>query len=202
MNAQARSLSFASAVDDLFVDVPSRMTTKEFFAYTEHTQGQYQLLNGRSMMNPAPATKRQKVSHTLNRLLDEFVYSNDLGEMWYAPTDVVLDRFNVVQPDLFFISEQRTGIVAENNIQGAPDLVIEILSSSTADVDRGYKQLLYALHGVREYWLIDPDAYQVEVLALVEGEFGRAGVYGEGDAVTSPLLPGLRIPVDDIFAGV
>ena len=153
-------------------------------------------------MNPAPATKHQKVSHTLNRLMDQFVYSNDLGEMWYAPTDVVLDRFNVIQPDLFFISKQRTNIVADRNVQGAPDLVIEILSASTADVDRGYKQHLYALHGVSEYWLIDPDAYQVEVLTWAEGEFRRAGVYSKGDTVTSPLLTRFHIAVNDIFAGV
>jgi Uma2 family endonuclease len=200
MNVEARSLPFAAAVDNLFEDVPARMTTTEFFQYTWYSEHQHQLLNGRPIVNPAPSMRHQKISRNLYTALNQFVNAGQLGEVWYAPCDIVLDKFNVVQPDLFFVAVERARIITETNVQGAPDLVIEILSTSTADVDRGYKQHLYALHGVREYWLIDPGAQQVEVLTLAEGEFGRAGVYRQGDIVTSPLLTDFRIAVKDIFA--
>ena len=202
MNVQARSSPFVAAMDDLFEDIPSRMTATEFLAFTQQTDRSYQLLNGRPMMNPAPLLKHQEIVGNLHVPLILFVKPRALGKIWLAPADVVFDRFNVVQPDLFFVATDRLNIAAGGNLQGAPDLVVEVLSASTADVDRGYKQRLYAIHGVREYWLIDPDAYQVEILTLVEGEFGRAGVYSKGDIVTSPLLTGFRIAVDDIFAGV
>ena len=91
--------------------------------------------------------------------------------MYIAPFDVVLSDTDVVQPDILFVSNERMGIVTEDNIQGAPDLVIEILSPSTAERDRTFKRSLYARHGVREYWLVDPDARSVEVLVLGEGHF-------------------------------
>lgn len=103
---------------------------------------------------------------------------------------------------MFFVTADRLNIITENNVQGAPDLVVEVLSASTADVDRGFKQHLYAINGVREYWLIDPDTRQIEVLTLGEGGYARSGVYGEGEMVTSLLLTGLHIAVNDIFAGV
>ena len=83
-------------------------------------------------------------------------------------------------------------------MQGAPDLVIEVLSSSTADLDRGYKQYLYAAHGVREYWLVDPDAEQVEVLALGEAGYTTIGVYGADENVISPLLMDFRLAINDV----
>lgn len=201
MNAQARSSPLPVDLDRLFVDTPLRMTTVEFFAFTQHAERQYQLLNGRSMMNPARTMRHQRISRNLYSLLDPAVRANALGELWYAPCDVVLDRFNVVQPDLFFVAAGRAHIVGEKNVQGAPDLVIEILSATTADLDRGYKRHLYAAHGVREYWLVDPDARQVQVLALEEDGYATVGIYGEGDALASPLLGGLRVAIDDLFSG-
>jgi Uma2 family endonuclease len=153
-------------------------------------------------MNPAPSMKHQKISRNLYTALDQFVGSRRLGEVWYAPCDIVLGKFNVVQPDLFYVSEERARIITESNVQGAPDLAVEILSASTADIDRGYKQHLYAQHSVHEYWLIDPDARQIEVLTLGQGGYARDGVYGEGETGTSPLLTGLQLAGNDIFAGV
>jgi Uma2 family endonuclease len=154
------------------------------------------------MMNPAPTMSHQKISRNLYSALDSFAGAKALGEVWYAPCDIVLDRYNVAQPDLSFIATERAHIVSERNVQGAPDLIAEILSTSTADLDRGYKRHLYAVHGVSEYWLVDPDSRQVEVLTLSETGYVVAGIYGQGETVTSPLLAGLRVAVDDIFAGV
>jgi len=201
MDVQARSSPFTADVHNLFVDIPLRMTTKEFFAFTQHAERQYQLLNGRPMTNPAPLMKHQRIIGNLYMLLDQFVKSHALGKVWLAPCDVVFDQFNVVQPDLFLIAAERAHIVTERNVQGAPDLVVEILSASTADLDRGYKQYLHAVNGVHEYWLVDPDARQVEVLALSETGYVTAGVYGEDETVISLLLTGLCIAVNDVFAG-
>jgi Uma2 family endonuclease len=202
MNVQARSSPFAADASNLFVDTPLRMTTKEFFVFTQQTERLFQLLNGRPMVNPTPTMKHQKISRNLYSLLDAFVVSNRLGEVWYAPCDIVLDKFDVVQPDLFFIAADRAHIVTERNVQGAPDLIVEILSTSTAHLDRGYKQYLYAVKGVREYWLIDPDARQIEVLSQGGSGYTTTGIYGQDETVISSMLSGLRIAVNDIFAGV
>jgi Uma2 family endonuclease len=175
------------------------MTTDVFFQVTQHSNRQYQLLNGRSIVNPAPTIKHQRISRRLYAALDAYVRSKRLGEVWYAPCDIVLSRHDVVQPDLFFVSTVRAHIVTEKNVQGAPDLIVEILSASTADVDRGFKLHLYAVHDVREYWLVDPDAELVEVLVLGEAGYETVGVYREDDDVVSHLLEDLSIPVDDIF---
>ena len=113
--------------------------------------------------------------------------------------DVVLSDYDVAQPDLLFVSGERADIVTEANIQGAPDLVVEILSPSTAGYDRGYKQILYGRHGVREYWVVDPDAETVEV--LVEGEEGLVplGSYGNSGELITPLLEGLALDLDELF---
>ena len=119
--------------------------------------------------------------------------------MGLFPWDVVLSDYDVVQPDILFISNERADIITEANIQGAPDLVVEILSPSTGAYDRGYKQVLYGRHGVREYWIVDPDAETVDV--LVEGEDGLIplGSYGNTGELNTPLLEGLTLDLDELF---
>jgi Uma2 family endonuclease len=105
----------------------------------------------------------------------------------------------VLQPDILFISKERFNIITDKNVQGAPDLVIEILSSATADRDRGLKQKLYAKFGVREYWLVDPDKETIEVLALAEEGFENIGAYQRGEILESPLLKGIPLAITEIF---
>ena len=113
--------------------------------------------------------------------------------------DVVLSDYDVAQPDILFVSNERSGLITEANIQGAPDLVVEILSPSTAQYDRGYKRTLYGRHGVREYWLVDPDAETVEVLTESAEGLVLGDTYRRGDTLTSPLLSGLAIELEQIF---
>jgi len=122
-----------------------------------------------------------------------------LGDVFAAPLDVHLSDTNVLQPDILFISHERSHIIGETNIQGAPDLVIEIASPSTEERDRGVKQELYALFGVLEYWRAYPQSQTVEVLRLENSQFVTVGVYGLGDTLATPLLPGLNIDLDEIF---
>ena len=173
------------------------------FTYEDYKQTpddtRYELLDGELILVPAPRVTHQRTSVSIFTSLYSFVTENDLGEVFYAPTDVVLSDFNVLQPDILFVSNERSHIMTEANIRGAPDLVVEVLSPSTAQRDRTVKRNLYAQHGVPEYWQADEDAKNVQVLTLVDGEYEVAGTYGEGQTVISPLLPGFRLAVDDLF---
>ena len=140
------------------------------------------------------------ISARLGWRLMRFVEEGDLGKVFPAPCDVVLSNTDVVQPDLLFVSREREHIlVGGDNVQGAPDLVVEILSPSTAGRDRTLKRSLYARHGVGEYWLVDPDDETVTVMALGEGGFETAAVYRKGQTLTSSTLPGFAVGLDEIF---
>lgn len=172
--------------------------TYEDYKHTPEDK-RYELLDGELLMVPAPKVTHQRNTKKLANLLDEFVENHDLGEVFIAPTDVVLSETDVVQPDILFVSKERSYIVTEDNIRGAPDLVVEVLSPSTAQRDRTLKRTLYALHSIPEYWQADTDAKNVTVLTLVNGEYRVAGIYGEGQTLTSPLLPGFTLEIDKIF---
>ncbi|MDI6893276.1 MAG: Uma2 family endonuclease [Bacillota bacterium] len=159
----------------------------------------YELVEGDLRMTPSPSTIHQKISGRLERILREWVEGRQLGEVYDAPTDVVLSEHNVVQPDIFYISRERLGIIKEANIQGAPDLVVEILSPNSLEWDRVTKRHLYAKYGVREFWLVDPDGRTIEVAVLRGGELATLQVYPMGTTLASPLLRGLQVPLDQVF---
>ena len=159
----------------------------------------YELLDGELIVTPAPGELHQSVSAQLGWRLVQFASENNLGRDYHAPFDVVLSDTDVVQPDLIFVSNERSQIITHANIQGAPDLVVEILSPSTATRDRTFKRTLYARHGVREYWMVDITKKDVTVLLLGDRGFEIVDVYGEGEALTSPTLRGFTLNLDDIF---
>ena len=159
-----------------------------------------ELLDGDLLMVPAQNLKHQRVQFRLGQALGQFILHHDLGEFFYAPCDVVLSDTDVVQPDLLFVSRERAHLLRNGeNVQGAPDLVIEILSPSTADKDRGIKRELYSRHGVREYWLIDPLAETVSIHLQQAGRLALTRTCGRRDTLRSPLLAGLELRVDDVF---
>ena len=159
----------------------------------------YELLDGELIMAPSPNEAHQIIAGKLGSRLLLFVEQHDLGQVFIAPYDVKLSDTDVVQPDILFVSSQRAGIRTSDNIQGAPDLVVEIQSPSTARRDWNDKLRLYARHGVNEYWIIDPEAHTVAVMLLEEGEFRPAGIYGEGGGLSSASIEGFNIEVDEIF---
>ena len=172
--------------------------TYEDYKHTPEDK-RYELLDGELIMVLAPRTAHQRTSRDILIPINTFVAENDLGEVFIAPCDVVLSDTDVVQPDLLFVSKERSHIINEDNIRGAPDLVIEILSPSRAQRDRTLKRTLYALHGVPEYWQADTDAKIAMVLTLDNGEYKVAGIYGEGQMLVSPLLQGFTLDIDKIF---
>lgn len=176
-----------------------KFTVQDYMSTPEGTR--YQLLDGEMLLAPSPTQKHQSLLANLYRLVHAFVAEADLGRVWFAPLDVVLSDYDVAQPDLMFVSNERAGIITEANVQGAPDLVVEILSPSTAEYDQGYKRALYGRHEVREYWLVDPDAETVEVLVLGEEGLSPHQVFGTGQTLESPLLAGLSLELEDLFRG-
>ncbi len=159
----------------------------------------YQLLDGELIVAPSPTSKHQSISGQLYLIMTQFVAQSQLGRVWYAPLDVILSGHDVVQPDIFFISSERANILTVANVQGAPDLVVEILSPATAQHDREYKRTLYGRHGVREYWLVDPEEDMVEVWTESETGLVLTAAYQRGDTLASPLLQSLSIPLEAIF---
>ncbi|MCS6937489.1 MAG: Uma2 family endonuclease [Candidatus Bipolaricaulota bacterium] len=161
----------------------------------------YEILEGEIVVSPSPVTKHQRISRNLLAILHHHVAQHKLGEVFSAPTDVVLSRTNVVQPDLFFVSHARQKIITEKNIQGAPDLVVEILSDTSEEQDRVAKKQIYARHGVKEYWLIDPDRETLEVYKLdaKARAFKHVATYQSDETVRSTLLPNLEITLAELW---
>ena len=150
-------------------------------------------------MVPRPRYKHQKIAGRFFMKMENFLENNPLGEA-VQEVDVHLGD-EVVAPDVLFISRERLDIIGELNIQGAPDLVIEILSPATAIHDKKKKSRLYLIHGVKEYWLVDPELRLVEVFMRGERDWNRYGVYDEEEVLSSPTLQGLEIKLQDIFDG-
>ena len=159
----------------------------------------YELIEGELIMAPAPTPMHQLISAYFMAFLVPFVRNHGLGWIFPAPIDVHLSDTNLLQPDIIFVSNERANIIGETNIQGAPDLVIEIASTRTRTLDRTVKRELYERFGVLEYWMADPVEETVEVLRLENGRFVSVGVYGRSDALTTPLLPGLAIDLNEVF---
>ena len=160
----------------------------------------YQLLDGEMVVAPAPTDRHQAIVVRLLVALYQFVDPNGLGQVRVSPYDVFLSSHDVVQPDILFVSQARSNIITQANVQGAPDLVVEVLSATTAQYDRGYKQTLYGRSGVQEYWLVDPDSQTVEVLTSDGQLLVPCATYRRGEALVSPLLQGLAVELDTIFS--
>ncbi len=175
-----------------------RQTYRDYCATPDDER--YELLDGKLIMVPAPNRKHQVVLLRLARKLGDFTEEHGLGTVYVAPFDVFLSDTDVVQPDVLFISRAREdAITTEKDVRGAPDLVIEILSPSTADNDQGYKHELYGRHGVLEYWIVDPVAETIAVHRQRDGRLELAETFGQEDTLRTAVLDGLQLKLDDVF---
>ena len=181
------------------VEIKLNKLTYEDYLKTSDDE-RWELLDGELLMVPGPNTAHQTVTGNLYWHLRSFVQKNGLGRVFAAPFDVILSTHNVVQPDILFIADNQRSILTDANVKGAPALVVEVTSPSTGARDRAVKRNIYAEHGVREYWLADPDTKTVSVMVSEVEEFRESDVYGLEDVLTSPALPGLALDVRDIFA--
>ena len=161
----------------------------------------YELLDGQLIMVPAPNIKHQDVQFRLALELGKWIIEHGLGRAFNPPCDVVLSDHDTVQPDFMFVSREREHLMRDGQkVQGAPDLVVEVLSPSSAKQDRGAKRALYGKHGVTEYWLVDPVAETVEIHRQRGGVLAAADTFSRGQTLRSPLLAGLELRLDDVFS--
>jgi Uma2 family endonuclease len=183
--------------------VSSLLTAEDYRTMTppEGMGPRYELIEGELIEVFSPNLFHQKILMNLLRLIDHHIQQQALGELYCAPLDVYLDDFNVFQPDIIFISSARApAVLRPEGVVGAPDLAVEILSPSTEARDRRVKRPVLARSGTRELWLVDPATRRVEVYDLVANPDQPTAAYGESDVLQTPLLPGLVIPLREVFA--
>ncbi|HAG08843.1 MAG TPA: restriction endonuclease [Desulfotomaculum sp.] len=180
-----------------------KIPQKEIYTYEDYALlpegAPYQLIGGKLVMTPAPTTYHQSISMRLELKLATFVLEKDLGMVYYAPIDVYLGEKETYQPDIIFIAKDRLHIIEPAKVNGAPDLVIEILSPSTAYYDLKEKFKVYARQGVKEYWIIDPNDQSIEVYQEEEGKFKQFQRIEKEGKVNSKVLPGFEVEISDIF---
>ena len=178
--------------------IEKKKSTYEDYLKTPEDE-RYELIEGKLLMTPSPIPTHQRISRKIEFILEKFVTENDLGEIFYAPCDVYLNTENVVQPDILFISKERLNIIGEKNIQGAPDLVIEIISENSAYRDLVQKKRLYATFGVKEYWSVIPGEELIEIHILKDDKYTLYNTYKKTDILESTYFKGLKINLEMIF---
>ena len=167
--------------------------TYQDYAALPNDGKRYEILDGELNVSPAPGRTHQHVILRLVVALDAHARARGLGEIYIAPFDVILADTTIVQPDILFVANDRLAIFSERGAESAPTLFIEILSPSTAHVDRGRKLQLYARYGVPYYWIVDPERRAIEVHRLVAGVYGAPEHFG-GDALAAlPPFDGLSL---------
>ncbi|MBA2276263.1 MAG: Uma2 family endonuclease [Chloroflexia bacterium] len=161
----------------------------------------YEIIGGELIVSPSPIRAHQEFSIDLIFVVDSYVRQHHLGRVYHAPVDVRLSPHDVVQPDLLFIREDRLDIYkARGDVQGPPDLVVEIISPSSEKTDPGRKFELYAASGVPEYWLADPATRRFQLFVLRQGRYNEvAAVAGR---VASTVIAGLVLDPAELFAGI
>ena len=154
-----------------------------------------ELIGGDIFVSPSPTWTHQLVLFKLTAIISRYLEMHVIGQAVFAPMDLLLPGEDTVQPDFMFISNTRTEIISERGVRGAPDWIVEVLSSSNRDYDLETKRRLYARNGVPVYWAVDPEAREVRVFTPEsESKFSV-------DAVLEvPGLDGFQLDVQALFA--
>jgi Uma2 family endonuclease len=181
---------------------PGVKLTYDDFALFPDDGKRHELIDGEHYVTPSPNLKHQTVSGNIHILIAVWLEDHPIGRIYYAPFDVVFSRFDVVEPDLLYVSNARMAeVLTPANVQGAPELVIEIGSPSTRKRDETIKRHLYERSGVSEYWIVDPELDVVRVYRRDGDGFGRAIELSRetNEVLATPLLPGLEMTLARIF---
>ena len=179
------------------VNTQVRLTYQDYLELPDDKR--YEIIDGELFEMSSPTFRHQVLLGNLHLIFGPYVRGNLLGIVLFAPIDVILAESDIVQPDLVFVSESRRHIIQDHAIVGAPDLVIEILSPSTAAHDRNRKADLYARYGVAEYWMADTETETIEIRRLGDAGYGPAEIHYSG-IISTALIPGLEIRLADVFA--
>ena len=178
-----------------------KLTYDDFVLFPDDGQ-RHELIDGEHYVSPSPSLRHQGISGNFHWLIRNYLEAHPIGQIFYAPLDVVFSHFDVVEPDLLYLSNERAAEVAtELHVRGTPELVVEIASPGTRKRDATIKRRLYERTGVSEYWIVDPRTDAISVYRHAGTGFGRAIELTReaGDVLTTPLLPGLSLPLSRIF---
>jgi Uma2 family endonuclease len=178
-----------------------KLTYDDFVLFPDDGK-RHELIDGEHYVTPSPNTRHQTIVGTLHFLIRTHLETHPIGRIFIAPFDVVFSDFDVVEPDLLYVSNARlAGVLTPANVQGAPDFVIEIGSPGTRKRDETIKRHLYERFGVSEYWIVDPELDLIRVYRREREGFGRAIELSReaGDLLTTPLLSELNLPLARIF---
>lgn len=159
----------------------------------------YEIFEGELIVTPSPAIKHQIVHANLFNTLFNYVKKHKRGRVLSAPTDIYFDEETVVKPDILFISKNRSNILKEQRVHGAPDLIVEILSPGTAERDRGFKFRRYEKEGVQEYWLVDPVEENMEIYVLNEKGYELHGRFSDNDTVFGSMFANLSFQLSELW---
>ncbi len=161
----------------------------------------HEIIDGEHYVSPPPVIRHQRNLLKLSHLLQNYLDEHTVGEILFAPVSVLLSEFNVFEPDLIYLSNERRQQLTLKNLQGAPDLVVEILSPSTRSRDERLKRVVYQRTGAREYWIIDPDQNVVDVYRWDTADAAESPLrFNAGETLTTPLLPGFQLLLEKLFA--
>jgi Uma2 family endonuclease len=178
-----------------------RLTFDDLDAMPEEHEGdRHELIDGELVVTPVPVPNHQIVSVNILYALEQHNREHKLGRVLPAPTGIRLAPDNLLIPDIIFIAQDRLHVIGPRTVDAAPDLVVEILSPGTRQRDLTVKRALHARFGVQEYWIVDPAARTVTVLALAGDRFAPVP-HAEGGAIVSRVLPGIDLALDDVFSG-
>jgi hypothetical protein len=159
----------------------------------------YQLIEGELIMAPSPNSDHQDIAGNIYFLLRQHAMKHRFGKVCIAPLDVFLSEITVVQPDVFFLATRSLALLRDDGVHGAPDLVVEIVSPSNGRLELKRKRPLYARHGVREEWLIEPELEQIHRYDFTVDAAKPLRVIDSDETFETPLLPGLTINAADVF---
>jgi len=163
----------------------------------------YEVIQGVLHMSPPPSILHQSASNRLATLITNHADDRKLGWVFTAPVGVALPTEPVpLQPDILFVSAARQAIIGKQYIDGAPDLIVEILSPSNWTFDRKEKFQVYQAAGVPEYWIIDYRARTIEIFVLEEGEYALVSKVGLGEMAVSQRMADFQVAVAEVFREV
>jgi Uma2 family endonuclease len=180
------------------------MTTRVRLTYADYAAlpddgHRYELHQGELSVTPSPGINHQETLGNLFVLLRNHVNARGLGRLFFAPVDCILENITVVQPDLVFVETARLEVVRERGIEGAPTLVVEVISPSSAGIDRRSKRQLYARYAVPYYWIVDPPSRTIEAHQLTQEVYRDAGILSGSATVSLPPFPDLMLDPREIW---
>lgn len=178
-----------------------KLTYDDFLQFPEDGR-RHELIGGEHIVTPGPVTKHQRIVGNLFGHIWVYLRDHPIGTVFGSPLDVIFSDFDVVEPDVLYISHARMASLTPSKwIKGAPELMVEVGSPGTRKRDETIKRHLYEKFGVDEYWVVDPELDAIKVYRREDGRYVRAAelTAEQGEVLTTPLLPGLLIPLIDVF---